>query len=100
MSETPYRSGMATGVGVTLISALLLAVVDVVHTGGAALAVLATWAVIALPIAIGLGAVVAAGNAMWGPRWITGFFKKLSTDRELDHKVAAIMISAALLAAC
>ena len=88
---------MATGVGVTLISALLLAVVDVVHSGGAALAVLATWAVVALPIAIGLGAVLAAGNAMWGPRWIAGFFKKLSTDRELDHKIAAIMISAAVL---
>lgn len=98
MSETPYRSGMVTGIGVALISALILAVVDVVHTGGAPLAVLATWAVIALPIAIGLGAVLAAGNAMWGPRWIVGFFKRLSTDRELDHKVAAIMISGGLLA--
>ncbi len=97
MSETPYRSGMAAGLGVMLLAGLLLAIVDVVHTGGGALAVLATWAVVTLPMAIGLGAVLAAGNAMWGVGWVRGFFKRLSQDRELDHKVAAIAISCVLL---
>jgi len=88
---------MATGVGVTLASALLLSIVDVVHTGGGALAVLGSWAVIALPMGLGLGAVLAAGNGMWGLGWVRRFCKRLSTDRELDHKVAAIAISCALL---
>lgn len=97
MSENPYRSGMAAGLGVTLLAGLLLAMVDVVHTGGGTLAVLGTWAVLALPIGLGLGAVLAGGNALWGGGWVLGFFRKLSRDRELDRKVAAIAIAAALL---
>ncbi len=97
MSETPYRSGMAAGLGVTLAAALVLALVDVLHTDGATLAVLGTWAVIALPMGLGIGAVLAAGNAMWGMGWVFGFFKRLSRDRELDHEVSAILIAGALL---
>ncbi|MBA2543585.1 MAG: hypothetical protein H0V17_28345, partial [Deltaproteobacteria bacterium] len=80
---------MASGLGVTLLAGLVLAVVDVVHTGGGALAVLATWALVALPMAIGVGAVLAAGNSMWGVGWVRRFCVQLSTDRELDRKVAA-----------
>ena len=59
-SPTPYRSGMAAGLGVVLLSAAILATVDVIHTDGGALGVLACWALIALPVAIGVGAVLAA----------------------------------------
>ena len=40
MSPTPYRSGLATGVGIVLLAGLVLAIADVVHTGGAPLQVL------------------------------------------------------------
>ena len=46
MSPTPYRSGLATGVGVVLLAGLVLAIVDVVHTGGAPLQVLGLWALL------------------------------------------------------
>jgi arylsulfatase A-like enzyme len=48
-------------------------------------------------MAIGLGAVLAAGNSMWGVGWVRAFCVKLSTDRELDRKVAAITITSAML---
>src|SRR5262249_51924413 len=48
----PYRSGMATGLGVVLLAGAALAVGDVVHTSGGGRSVpplLALWALIALP---------------------------------------------------
>ena len=68
----PYRSGLATGVGVVLLAGLVLAIADVVHTGGAPLQVLGLWSLLALPIAIGAGLVLAAGNATWGHGWVRG----------------------------
>jgi choline-sulfatase len=94
----PYRSGMATGLGVVLLAGLVLAIADVIHTGGAPLPVLALWSLLALPPAIGAGLVLAAGNATWGPRWLRGVFARLRDDPELDRAVAAILISAAVLA--
>ena len=101
MSEgnpAPYRSGMATGVGVVLLAGLVLAIVDVVHTGGAPLQVLALWALLALPAALGAGVVLAAGNATWGTGWVRRFFARLRDEPELDRAVAAIMISVVVLA--
>jgi choline-sulfatase len=94
----PYRSGLATGVGVVLVAGLVLAIVDVVHTGGAPLQVLALWSLLALPPAIGAGLVLAAGNATWGNGWVRGVFARLREDEALDRAVAAILISAAVLA--
>jgi arylsulfatase A-like enzyme len=95
----PYRSGLATGLGVVLLAGAVLGVVDVVHTGGEghpAAPLLALWALIALPSAIGLGIVLGAGNATWGDRWVRRAFRRLRRDAELDRTIAAAMIAAAL----
>lgn len=97
-SETPYRSGLATGVGVVLAAALVVALADVVHTGGAVLAVLGLWALIALPVAIGVGLVLGAGNATWGTGWVRRAFGALREDAALDRRLAAILMAAAVLA--
>ncbi|HEY6174725.1 MAG TPA: hypothetical protein VIX73_09790, partial [Kofleriaceae bacterium] len=88
----PYRSGLATGLGVVLLAGAVLGVVDVVHTGGdghPAPPLLALWSLIALPIAIGVGIVLGAGNATWGDAWVRGAFRRLRRDAELDRTVAA-----------
>ena len=94
----PYRSGLATGLGIVLSAGLVLAVSDVVHAGGAPLQVLALWALLALPPALGAGLVLAAGNATWGVGWVRRAFRTLREDPALDRAVAAILIAAALLA--
>jgi len=93
----PYRSGMAAGIGVVLLAALVLAAVDVIHAGGGALGVLGCWAVIALPAAVVTGAILAAGNSMWGDAWVRGLFRKLRDDDALDRSVAAVAIAFAIL---
>src|SRR6185503_970778 len=97
-SPPPYRSGMATGGGVVLLAGFVLAIVDVVHTGGAPLQVLALWALLSLPLAIGAGLVLAAGNATWGHGWVRRLFTRLRDDAELDKTVSAILIAAVVLA--
>ncbi len=94
----PYRSGLATGVGVVLPAALLLAIADRSHAGGGGLAIFGLWSLLALPIAIGTGFVLGAGNATWGAGWVRGLFRKLREDTELDRTVAAILIAGAVLA--
>jgi len=99
-SPPPYRSGMVSGIGVTLLAALALGVIDIVHAGGGAAtapALLGLWALVALPVAIGAGFVLGAGNATWGAGWARGVFRKLREDRELDRSIAAILIAAAIL---
>jgi choline-sulfatase len=98
MSTSPYRSGLATGVGIVLLAGLVLAIADVVHTGGAPLQVLGLWSLLTLPIAIGAGLVLAAGNATWGNGWVRGLFKKLREDDALDRTVSAILIAAVVVA--
>ena len=59
-SPAPYRTGLATGVGVVLLAGLVVGLADVVHTGGGvgcAPALLALWAVLLLPLALGTGEV-------------------------------------------
>ncbi len=94
----PYRSGLATGVGIVLLAGLVLAIADVVHTGGAPLQVLGLWSLLTLPVALGSGLVLAAGNATWGDGWLRGFFRKLREDANLDRAVSAILIAAVALA--
>jgi len=96
-SQAPYRNGMATGVGVVLAAALVVAIADVVHTGGAVLAVMGLWALIALPVAIGVGVVLGAGNATWGDGWVRSAFRSLREDDALDKRLAAILLAAAAL---
>jgi arylsulfatase A-like enzyme len=88
---------MATGVGVVLGAAAILAVADLVHAGGGGLALVGLWAVLALPIAVGTGLVLAAGNATWGAGWVRAMFRRLRDDDDLDRAVAALLISAAFL---
>ena len=88
---------MATGLGVVLAAALVLAIADVTHAGGGLLPLLGLWALYALPIAIGLGVVLGAGNAQWGAGWVRGVLRKLREEPELDRSVAAILIAAALI---
>jgi arylsulfatase A-like enzyme len=96
-SPPPYRSGLATGVGVVLIAGLVLGIADVLHTGGAALPVLGLWSLVCLPIAIGTGLVLAAGNATWGAGWVRGLFRRLREDAALDRTVASALIAAAVV---
>lgn len=95
----PYRTGMATGVGVVLLAAFALGLADVAHTGSALGPLLALWAVIALPLALGAGLVLGAGNATWGAGWVRGAFRRLRADDELDRAAAAALIAAAVLGA-
>jgi arylsulfatase A-like enzyme len=94
----PYRSGLAAGLGVVLVAGLVLAIADVAHTGGAPLQVLALWSLLTLPPAIGAGLVLAAGNATWGAGWVRRLFARLRDDAAFDRALAAILISAAVLA--
>src|SRR4051812_1187092 len=94
----PYRSGLAAGLGVVLVAGAILGIVDVVHAGGGALPILGLWALLALPIAIGVSLVLAAGNATWGVGWVRGAFGKFRDNPELDRAVAAILIAAAIIA--
>jgi len=89
---------MATGLGVVLSAGLVLAVVDIVHTRGAPLQLLALWSLLALPVALGTGLVLAAGNATWGAGWVRRLFARLRDEPDLDRAIAAILISAAILA--
>jgi arylsulfatase A-like enzyme len=100
LTPPPYRSGMATGLGVVLLAGAALGVVDVVHTGGGAGPIpplLALWALIALPAAVAVGVVLGAGNATWGDGWVRGGFRRLRDDPALDRAIAAALIAAALL---
>src|SRR5688572_13633989 len=90
---SPYRSGMATGVGVVLLAGLIVAVADVVHAGGGALAVLGLWALVVVPVAIATGVVLAAGNATWGDGWIRGGVRALRGDPDRDRRAAAILLA-------
>jgi arylsulfatase A-like enzyme len=89
---------MAAGIGVVLLAGLVLAIVDVVHTGGAPLHVLALWSLLALPPALGVGLVLAAGNATWGNGWVRRLFARLRDDDTFDRDVAAVLIAAVVLA--
>jgi arylsulfatase A-like enzyme len=93
----PYRAGMATGLGLVLASAAILAGIDLAHAGGGGLALLGLWALLALPVALGVGLVLGAGNATWGHGWVRGVFRKLRGDAELDRAVAAILIAAVII---
>jgi len=91
---------MVTGLGVVLLSGLVLAVADVVHTSsglGPAPVLLALWSLLTLPIALGVGLVLGAGNATWGHGWVRGVFRRLRDDTELDRTIAAVLIAAAML---
>ncbi len=98
-SPPPYRSGLASGAGVVLLAGAILATADFVHAGGGGLALFGLWAILALPIAIGAGLVLAAGNATWGAAWVRATFRRLRADSDLDRAVTAILIAAAVLGA-
>jgi choline-sulfatase len=100
VTPPPYRSGMATALGVVLLAGLVLALADVAHTGGGLGPVgplLALWSIISVPIALGIGLVLGAGNATWGDRWVRGLFARLRDDDDLDRAVSALLIAAAVL---
>lgn len=91
---------MATAFGVVLLAGLVLATVDVVHTGGGlgfAPALLALWALLALPLALATGLVLGAGNATWGPAWVRRLFGHLRDNDELDRRIASVLIAGAVL---
>jgi choline-sulfatase len=100
VTPRPYRSGMATGLGVVLLAGAVLGLADVVQTGGGAgpaAPLLALWALITLPLAVGVGLVLGAGNATWGDGWVRGGFRRLRDDAALDRAIAAALIAAAVL---
>ncbi len=97
MSATPYRSGLIAALGTVLGAAAILAVADVVHARGGAVAIPGLWALIALPVAIGSGLVLGAGNATWGDGFVRRLFRRLRDDRELDRALAAALIAIGVL---
>lgn len=102
MSESPlppYRSGMATGAGILLAAGAIVALADVIQTGGGTPALIALWALLTLPLAVGTGLVLGAGNATWGAGWVRGGFRRLRDEPELDRAVSAMLIAAAVVAA-
>src|SRR5690349_8971082 len=88
---SPYRSGLATGVGVVLLAGLVVALADLVHAHGGGLALLGCWSLVVLPLALG------AGNVTWGPGWIRGMLRRLREDDARDRTIAALLIAAAAL---
>jgi len=96
-NPTPYRSGLATGIGLFLVAGAILAIVDRVHAHGGGIALFGLWGLLALPMAIGTGLVLAAGNATWGTGWVRGLFARLRDDRDLDVAVSAILIAAVVV---
>lgn len=99
-SSHPYRTGLATGLGVVLSAGLLLGIVDMIHTGGGvgfAPALLGLWSLIALPFAVFVGLVLGAGNAQWGVGWIRRGFARLSEDPEADRSAYAMLYTAVVL---
>src|SRR5437588_11197661 len=92
-----YRSGMATGVGVLLAAGLIVALGDLAQGHGGGLALLGVWSIVVLPLAIGAGLVLGAGNATWGAGWLRGMLRRLREDRERDLAIAALLVAAALI---
>ncbi|MBL9015659.1 MAG: sulfatase-like hydrolase/transferase [Myxococcales bacterium] len=100
-SPPPYRSGLAAGLGVVLLAGLVLGLVDVIHTGGGvgfAPALLGLWALLTVPFALFVSAVLGAGNAQWGHGFIRRFVTRLADDPELDRTVFAALYAAVILA--
>jgi arylsulfatase A-like enzyme len=89
---------MAAGVGVVLLAGLIVAVADVVHTGGGALAVLGLWSLPVVPVALAVGVILAGGNATWGQGWIRGAFRALRQNDALDRKAAGLLLAGAVVA--
>ena len=97
-SPPPYRSGMATGVGVVLARRARARASPTSCTPAArALPVLGLWSLLTLPVAIGTGLVLGAGNATWGTGWVRGCSGGCARIAELDRAVAAVLIAAAVL---
>ena len=97
----PYARGMATGLGVLLAAGLVMAVADLVHAGGGLGALpplLGLWSLIALPLALGAGIVLGAGNAQWGIGWLRRGVARLREDDALDRLVASLLVAVALVA--
>ena len=95
-----YLAGFSTAFGCVLASALVLGLVDLAHTGGGAApipAILGLWALLALPLALGAGLVLGAGNATWGEGFIRGALRRLRDDRTLDQTIAGALIAGALV---
>src|SRR5258706_16159376 len=90
-----YRSGMAAGVGVMLSAGLVVATVDLLHAGGGGLALFGLWSLVALPLAIGSGLVLGAGNATWGDGWVRSALRRLRDGGGPDRGIAAGPIAAA-----
>ncbi|MCW5806904.1 MAG: sulfatase-like hydrolase/transferase [Deltaproteobacteria bacterium] len=92
---------MTAGLGPVLLAALAMAIADIVHIGGGVAFIpadLALWALVALPLGLGVGLILGAGNATWGEGWLLGLFRRLRRDRDLDANVAATLVAAALVA--
>ena len=68
----------------------MLGLADVVHTGGGLGPVppmLALWSLIALPVAVGVGLVLGAGNATWGEGWVRALLRGFIVDPDRAHQV-------------
>jgi len=100
----PYRDGILSGLGCSLLAGLIVAGIDVARTagGGAGLgfapALLALWAVPSLGLGLVVGLISAAVKATWGDGAVGAARARLRRDREADRTATAVALAAAVMA--
>ncbi len=100
MSQHPYRDGMAAGLGCALAAGLVVGLFDVLGTLGSAggigfaPALLALYAIPALLIGLGGGAIAASVKATWGDGAVGRARRRLIAEPELDRAAAAAVMAA------
>ena len=100
---TPWRDGIAAGMGAGLAGGIGVGLFDVVETArsapgglGFAPSLLALYCVPALIVGGYAGLVAGAVRAIWGERAIGRALARLKGDPELDRAAAAVVIAAAI----
>jgi arylsulfatase A-like enzyme len=97
---TPWRDGMAAGMGAALTGGFLVALFDVIETArsapgglGFAPSLVALYMVPSLVVGGYAGLVAGAIKRIWGDRALGRAIARLSDDVELDHTVSAALIA-------
>jgi arylsulfatase A-like enzyme len=94
-AEKVYRRGLAAGVGAGLAAALMLAVIDIVRSGGWAAAgqLLGLWLAFGLLFGAPFGLFLGAGNATFGSGFVRRGFARLAAARDTDLAVSGALVA-------
>ncbi|HTJ43021.1 MAG TPA: sulfatase-like hydrolase/transferase [Kofleriaceae bacterium] len=103
--STPWRDGIAAGLGCGLAAGILVALVDVIATAGSAPgglgfapSLVALWLLPSLIVGGYAGVVAGAIKAQWGDRAVGRAFARLRADDDLDRAVAAALVAGVIAA--